>query len=128
MTKIKTKAKKAVNPRGKGIAPSNPTPAQSPKPSMIQRGGSTAATALSSKKRSRVGRPKGTHSTVIYPWGAWFTKAIFTLHRGVDYYCRSNSMQLMVRERAKERGVKVSIESDPDGQWMTIRVTKPIVS
>lgn len=81
--------------------------------------------SLSLKKRERVaGRPRGFHRPIVYPWGAWFAKRIFTLHSGVDYHCQTHCMSLMVRQQAPNYGASVSIRTGPDKECITVTVTK----
>ena len=51
----------------------------------------------------------------IYPWDKWLLPngRSKTLHRGVDFSCRVDTMATQVRIAAYKRGVKVSIETHP---------------
>ncbi len=44
-----------------------------------------------------------------YPWKVWFTKLRFVLVKGVDFDGLAYAMSQMVRVRAKEYGVRVSV-------------------
>lgn len=49
----------------------------------------------------------------IYPWDKWLKyKNKFTLKRGEDYTCTTQSMALQFRSRAAREGIKVHIHQE----------------
>lgn len=57
-------------------------------------------------------RQTGPGRRAIYPWDRWFRAGSFTLVAGDHYSCATHGMMQMVRARAAERGVRVSISMD----------------
>ena len=47
-----------------------------------------------------------------YPWDAWFetlARRKLVLCRGADYFCQPYTMMIVVRLKAKQRGLRVSV-------------------
>lgn len=57
-----------------------------------------------------------------YPWLRWFGQLHFTLKKGRDYDCRTDTMANMVRQAAARHGYKVSILIADDGRSMWVAV------
>ncbi len=70
------------------------------------------------KKLKELQKIKTNHGNEIYPWEEWLkTGTIWLLEPKEDYQCTTQSMKLMIRQRAKERGQKVHVYNGPeDGQ------------
>lgn len=58
---------------------------------------------------------------VSYPWDNWFTKSKFRLHRGVEYFCLTHCMNILVRGAATARGLQVSIHVE-EGDVLAVTV------
>lgn len=55
-------------------------------------------------------RQTGPGRRAIYPWDRWFRAGSFVLVAGDHYSCATHGMMQMIRSRAAERGVRVSIK------------------
>lgn len=58
-----------------------------------------------------------------YPWDRWFRRPKFTLYRGLDYSCRTDSMALMARFAGWDRGKRCTIKIHEDGAALTVTVS-----
>ena len=54
----------------------------------------------------------------IYPWDKWLRRRKITLKKNVDFFCQPHSMSVMIRNRAKDRDIEVSVYID--GNHVTI--------
>lgn len=54
----------------------------------------------------------------LYDWNGWFAKGRFVLKKGKHFRCGMASMSQQVRDRASDRGLRVSIKEG----WMTLSV------
>lgn len=59
-----------------------------------------------------------------YPWDEWFKAREISLRKGEDYNGRTDTFATRIRITAGERGYKVSIRIDDDGEGMTVAFTK----
>ena len=59
-------------------------------------------------------------TTKGYPWDKWFEKNRFVLIQGEDFLCQVHGMAVQVRQRAAERGLKVSVQTDGDMLYVTV--------
>lgn len=73
-------------------------------------------------KKSVKGLQKGQKLGRRYPWDDWLKRPSFTLVQGIDYLCMPHGMAQMIRCRAHEKGLKVSIKIT-EGQ-LDITLTK----
>ena len=65
---------------------------------------------LSSAKPNKPGRKP------IYPWRDWLgCKGTILLEQGIDYTCQLASMVSILRRKAAQLGLRVSIYADPKG-------------
>ena len=65
-----------------------------------------------------------------YPWDTWFRLKSFTVRRGSeeeggDYEGKTHSMNIMIRQAARRKGVKVSLRTAEDEQSILVRVLGP---
>lgn len=61
-----------------------------------------------------------------YNWDKWFMRPKFILVRGRDFQCTSHSMNVMVRNAARLRGVKISIRFVDDLK-LVVTVLTPLM-
>jgi hypothetical protein len=54
-----------------------------------------------------------------YPWDQWFRRRKFILRRGVDYLCQPYTMMILIRMKAAQRGMKVSVNIREDELTVT---------
>lgn len=59
-------------------------------------------------------------TTEGYPWELWFKMNEFTLRRGRDYNCQVHGMAVQIRQRAKDRGLRVSVLTQGDSLHVTV--------
>ncbi len=53
----------------------------------------------------------------LYPWRQWWkSKVPLVLVRGVDYFCKTNSMDIILRTRARTDQVEIKINKGKDDQ------------
>lgn len=64
---------------------------------------------------TKKGRPHGR----LYDWDEWFAKPRFVLKKGRHFGCGMASMSQQIRDRAGDRGLRVSIKEG----WLTLSVT-----
>jgi len=53
-----------------------------------------------------------------YPWEKWLKRRKITLKQGTDFSCQPHSLSVMIRTRAKQFDVEVSVSID--GKFVTI--------
>lgn len=61
-----------------------------------------------------------------YPWVEWFALGEFVLVRGEDYGCRTDSMDQIVRAKAKSLGIKVALRPSDDGGSIHVKVKEQL--
>lgn len=65
----------------------------------------------------------------LYRWDDWFAnpRRIFTLVKGVDYFCSQGSMSQQIRNAAHDRGISVRVlERDNQLTVVILNTPKPI--
>lgn len=50
-----------------------------------------------------------------YNWEEWFGRPTTTIVRGVDYHCSQAMMWMMVRNAARQRGVRARVTDTHEG-------------
>ena len=59
---------------------------------------------MATTQETKAGRPP------VYPWNVWLKpNSTTTLTKGKDFYCEVQSLVLLARRHAKNRGVRVGV-------------------
>jgi len=65
-----------------------------------------------------------------FPWRDWLTRSKFTLIKGKDYFCRSDSMAQAVRFAARRFGMvekkTVHVKISENGNRLTVILDNPL--
>lgn len=69
-----------------------------------------------------LGRPRK------YPWDQWLDGSYWEIVRGEDFVCQLDSMTAAIHSAAKQRGLSVTTNTNPDNTSIVFRSFRKVAS